>query len=168
VIVRRERPGDLDAVGEVVGSAFAGPRAGEPPVEVGLLAALRADTGWLPALSLVAERDGEVVGHVVGTRAHVDGRPAVGLGPLAVRPDRQRAGVGTALVHAVLAAAEALGEPLVGLLGDPAYYGRFGFGAAADLGVVAPEPEWGRHFQVRVLHEPLRGRFSYAAPFRDL
>jgi putative acetyltransferase len=51
----------------------------------------------------------------------------IALGPLAVRPDRQQNGVGSALMHAVLGAADALGEPLAALLSNPAYYQRFGF-----------------------------------------
>ena len=83
---------------------------------------LRADPGWLPALSLVAVTDDAVIGHVVCTRAFVDDTPALGLGPISVLPDRQDGGVGHALMHSVLAAADASGEPLVALLGDPAFY----------------------------------------------
>jgi putative acetyltransferase len=97
--------------------------------------------------------------------------PALGLGPISVLPDRQGRGVGAALMHAVLAAAEATGEALVALLGDPAFYGRFGFVAASELGVAAPDPAWGRHFQGRAL-SPLpagvAGTFRYAAPFAEL
>lgn len=153
----------------VVGAAFARPEPGEP-VEVWLLDQLRDDAGWVPALSLVAVDDaGEVIGHVVCTRADVDSRPALGLGPLAVRPDRQRQGVGTALMYAVLGAAEALDEPLVVLLGSPDYYRRFGFVPATGYGISAPDPAWGDYFQVRPLSDdPPSGRFSYAKPFRDL
>lgn len=175
MIVRREQPRDVAPVRAVVGAAFARPEPGEP-VEVWLLDRLRADSGWLPALSLVAVDDpdradpDQVVGHVVGTRAEVGGRPVLGLGPLAVRPDRQRQGVGTALMHAILGAAEALDEPLVALLGDPAYYQRFGFTAAARHGITAPDPAWGDHFQVRLLSadRPPTGPFAYARPFREL
>ena len=91
-----------------------------------------------------------------------------GIGPLAVRPDRQQNGVGSALMHAVLGAADALGEPLVALLGDPAYYSRFGFLAAAGYQITAPRPQWQPRFQVRVLsgYQPgLRGIFTYPPPF---
>jgi putative acetyltransferase len=173
VLVRRERADDVAAVRAVVAAAFARPDAGQrPPIEVGLLDELRVDEGWLPALSLVATEPplGEVVGHVVCTRATVAGVPVLGLGPLAVRPDRQRRGAGTALVHAVLGAAEALEEPLVVLLGDPAYYGRFGFRAASEYGIAAPDPGWGIYFQARPLGAgPVpAGRFSYATPFHGL
>lgn len=79
--------------------------------------------------------------------------------------------MGSALVHTVLGAADALDEPLVALLGHRGYYPRFGFRPAADLGIDAPDPTWGDHFQARALtaHDPsLRGRFAYAPPFDDL
>jgi putative acetyltransferase len=83
---------------------------------------------------LVAEFADEVVGHVVCSRGDIDGRQALGLGPLGVVPDCQRRGVGHALMHGVLAAADALDEPRVLVLGDPDYYARFGFTLAAPLG----------------------------------
>ncbi|WP_059009899.1 GNAT family N-acetyltransferase [Streptomyces specialis] len=167
MLIRREVPGDRAAVHDVPRAAF-GKDAGPPPVEAVLLEALRECDGWLPALSCVAVVEGEVVGHVVGTRGYVGERPGVGLGPLSVRPEHQRRGVGLALVHTVLGAADALGEPFVALLGSPEYYGRFGFGPAAGHGIEAPDPAWGRYFQVRPLtaHDPaVRGTFRYAEPF---
>jgi putative acetyltransferase len=73
-------------------------------------------------------------------------------------------------MHAVLGAADALGEPLVGLLGNPAYYGRFGFVPAESIGVAAPDSSWGDNFQIRTLtrYEGVTGRFHYAAPFDRL
>lgn len=141
--------------------------SGGPPGEADLIDRLRADEGWIPELSLVAEINGQVVGHVVGSRASVGDLPAIGLGPLSVEPGLQRSGVGSALMHAVLGAADALGEALVGLLGEPAYYGRFGFLPAATVGVDSPDESWGDYFQVRTLtgHRGHRGRFHYAAPF---
>lgn len=162
MIVRRERPGD--AVTEVLLAAF------DTALEADLLASLRVDEGWLPRFSLVAERDGRVVGHVVCTRGHVGATPALGLGPLAVLPQEQGRGVGSALTHAVLGAADAADEPFVALLGDPAYYARFGFAAASAHGIDAPDAAWGAYFQVRTLtaFRPVRGTFAYAAPFSSL
>ncbi|WP_204044354.1 GNAT family N-acetyltransferase [Acrocarpospora phusangensis] len=171
MIVRRETPADVADIRAVVAAAFATPETPEP-IEAPLVDRLRADAGWLPALSMVAVADGgEVVGHVVCTRGHVGDTPALGLGPLSVRPDRQRQGVGLALMHAVLGAADALGEPLVALLGNPAYYGRYGFRAATDHGVEPPDPAWGAYFQVRTLsaYRPsMKGGFRYAEPFDGL
>jgi putative acetyltransferase len=193
MLVRRETVQDIAAIHEVTAAAFA--RPGEDvPVEAPLVDWLRASDAWLPALSLVAVRgglggsstragsaqDGEVIGHVVCTRATIAagtagtradtraGTPVLGLGPLSVRPDWQRRGVGSALMHAVLGAADALGEPLVVLLGSTEYYPRFGFRLAGEYGITPQRPEWAPHFQVRTLaaYEPsLRGAFAYAEPF---
>ncbi|MFD7653168.1 GNAT family N-acetyltransferase [Actinosynnema sp. NPDC059797] len=167
MLIRRETPADVEAIRAVTEAAF----AANPGGEARLVGELRADPGWIPALSLVAEADGEVVGHVVCTRGSVGGAPALGLGPLSVLPARQRAGVGKALVHTALGVADGLGEPLVALLGDPDYYSRFGFRPAADLGITPPVPEWTPYFQVRPLttyHSGLRGEFHYATPFTRL
>ncbi|MFG3708059.1 GNAT family N-acetyltransferase [Micromonospora sp. NPDC047670] len=174
MLIRRETPADVDAVRAVHLAAFADPhRPDAVPVEAGLVAALRADAGWLPPLSLVAvDDDGQVVGHVVGTRGRVAGEPvAVGLGPLGVLPAWQRRGAGSALMHAVLGAADALDESLVVLLGHPGYYPRFGFRPAVDLGVTPPRP-WGpQYFMARTLsawRPSIRGEFAYAKPFDEL
>jgi putative acetyltransferase len=101
----------------------------------------------------------------------VDGHPALGLGPLAVAPVAQRRGAGSALMHAVLGAADALDEGLVALLGHTDYYPRFGFRPAGELGITPPVAEWASHFQVRALsaYEPdLRGSFRYPPPFEEL
>jgi putative acetyltransferase len=88
-----------------------------------------------------------------------------------VLPDHQRQGVGKALMHAVLAAADALELPLVGLLGSIEYYPRFGFVPATQVGIEAPNPAWGDHFQVSTLtaYRPdIVGAFRYAPAFEEL
>jgi putative acetyltransferase len=171
MIVRRERAEDIEPIRAVQHAAFQRSEAAAAPVEVTLIDALRRSTEWLPELSLVAERDGRVVGHVVCSRAWVGERQVVGLGPIGVRPDLQGEGIGHALMHAIVAAAEARDEPLIGLLGSTAFYPRFGFRASLDLGIVPPDPSWGDHFQVRPLaaySNDFVGTFKYAAPFDEV
>jgi len=177
VIVRRERPADQPAVRELHTAAFerdpvtGAVRASGAVPEARLVDVLREDAGFLPHLSLVAVQDDAVVGHVLATRGFLEpsGTPVLGLGPLGVRPDVQRRGVGTILVHALLAVAEACQERLVALLGDPRYYRRFGFVPSTELGVAPPEPAWSEYFQARQLTgAPTRGAFRYAEPFRLL
>jgi putative acetyltransferase len=173
VHVRRERPADHDTVRAIHHAAF-GRRETDRAVEVveaRLTDELRRDVGFLPHLSLVAVRDDVVVGHGLATRGWLEplGIPALGLGPLGVLPDAQGRGMGTALVHALLAVAEACEERVVALLGAPAYYRRFDFRPGAELGIEAPDPAWGPHFQARHLTGPaVGGRFRYASPFDAL
>ena len=163
MLIRPEAAGDADAIRAVTTAAFPG------PAEAALVDELRGSADWRPRLSLVAvDPEHGLTGHVLCTRGHVDRVAALALGPLSVRPDRQRRGVGSALMHAVLGAADALGEPLVALLGDPAYYRRFGFELSTVYQITPPRPEWQPHFQVRVLtkYQPrLRGMFTYPEPF---
>jgi putative acetyltransferase len=88
-------------------------------------------------VSMVAAIDGDIVGHVLLSRLSVGGEPALALAPVGVIPDRQRHGIGGALIRSAIGAAEAAGERLVVVLGEPAYYRRFGFEPAADRGVTA-------------------------------
>ncbi|MGH3382253.1 MAG: GNAT family N-acetyltransferase [Actinoallomurus sp.] len=170
MLIRRETTADAGAVRDVTAAAFApSGREGGVPAEVGLLAELHTCDAWLPALSFVAVApDAEVIGHVVCTRGRVDAAPALALGPLSVRPGHQRRGVGSALVHAVLGAADALDEPLVALLGSPGYYARFGFRLAEEYAIIPPVPGWRPHFQVRTLtayEHGSGGTFAYPEPF---
>lgn len=129
-MIRDERPGDRDAVRVVNTAAF--PTA----AEADLVDALRDAAD--PVVSLVAEIDGAVVGHVMCTTARLDGHPGtrlMGLAPVAVLPDHQGRGVGSALVRAALERCRALGMDAVIVLGDPAYYPRFGFTPAARWGL---------------------------------
>lgn len=173
--VRPQTPADWAAVQEIIGAAFAGPD-GTVPVEVPLNDELGRDAGLVPGLTLVAELDGTVVGQLTcsyGTLTDAGGRQrsVVGVGPVSVLPAHQGTGVGGTLLRALIDAAERAGEPALVLLGDPAFYGRYGFVAADDFGIAAPDPAWGRYFQVHPLRSAagsLAGGFRYAAPFDRL
>jgi putative acetyltransferase len=172
MLIRRERPDDAPEVRALHLAAFARPDlSGTEAPEARLVDGLRDDGDVVPELSLVAEVDGRVVGHVVCSQANIDGRPSLGLGPIGVQPDRQRSGVGTALMHAVIAAADALNAPMIVLLGDPTFYHRFGFEPAADHGITPPQ-HWGReYFMVRRLSAwspQERGTFHYAPAFAQV
>lgn len=125
-MIRAETPAHASAIRRVTDAAFAGaPHASG--TEGAIVDALRAE-GSL-ALSLVAEADGAVFGHVAFSPVTVAGADVgwLGLGPLSVLPARQRTGVGAALVRDGLARIRAAGTRGCVVLGDPAYYRRFGF-----------------------------------------
>jgi putative acetyltransferase len=173
VLIRRERTGDERSVHRIHDLAF-GSGSGAPAKEATLVDELRCDPdAWLPRLSLVAEEDELPVGHVLCSRGRLRGEvPVLALGPIAVLPHHQRIGIGTALVHAVCAAADALDEPLVILLGDPLFYRRTGFGPAKQFRITPPVPAWAPHFQARSLttYDPRvhHGEFRYAAAFDSI
>jgi putative acetyltransferase len=165
VTVRPSRDQDWHAILDVHRRAFGG------EVEPRMADAVRASDGWVPELSLVAEQDATVVGHVLTSRVGLEGseRRLLQLGPIGVLPESQGRGLGSELVRATLARARTLGEPLVLLEGDPAYYGRFGFVRADELGLLPPrQTPYAWAFQVAVLdeHAPLpRGRVVYPPSF---
>jgi putative acetyltransferase len=172
MLVRRYERADRDAARRIHVEAFRRKTdpAGVPP-EVGLFEAL-TDEGWaVEALSFVALRDGTPVGHVMCSRATIAPHPVVALGPIGVLPSDQGQGVGLAMMHTVLGAADALDVPLIVLLGSTSYYPRFGFRPAVALCIQPPEPDWGDHFQARTLttHDAsITGPFRYAPPFDNL
>lgn len=171
MLLRQETPADREAIHAVHMAAFA--KLSNPVVEAKLVDELREDGDLIAPLSIVAERDGEVAGHVCCSpgRIGTNDKAAVGLGPLGVLPRYHGSGVGSALVHAVLGAADALGYGAVVLLGDPRYYSRFGFVLADTLGITPQIPEWAQHFQVRPLRAytpELRGEFRYSPAFDRL
>jgi len=131
ILVRLEKAEDRTAVYEVESAAFA--RTGEADL-VDKLRPLDIDL-----FSFVAEVDGRVVGHVLFSEMWVVGEtgrvPAMGLGPLAVLPEYQKQGIGTALTEAGLAACRDAGHEIVFVLGHPEYYPRFGFRVSRPLGI---------------------------------
>ncbi|MFZ0015590.1 MAG: N-acetyltransferase [Acidimicrobiia bacterium] len=166
MLIRAERPGDVDAIDVVHNDAFADDHGEGPPPEVGLVRLLRAGEAWIPAQSLLAVVDDEIVGHCLCTRAHVNDTPALALGPIGVVSGHRGRGVGSALINTAIDIAGEMGESIIGLLGDNMFYERFGFVTAASVGIEPPDPAWGRYFQVRLLDgRRVSGVFAYPAPF---
>lgn len=160
MIIRDERPEDEAAIGRVLQAAFGG------DAEARLVHALRdaGDCGF----ALVALEAGEIVGHVLTSRMQAP-FPALALAPLAVRPDRQRRGVGTALVRQAVALARDEGWAAIFVLGAPDYYGRFGFDVRLAEGFVSPYA--GAHFMALALSPllpALSGELRHAPAFADL
>lgn len=118
--IRDERATDTLRIRELIEQVFG---AG---AEAALVDQLRAD-GDL-AVSLLAGEGGRILGHVALSRL-ASPSSALALAPVSVAPDRQRQGIGSALVREALTRARRLGAAIVFVLGDPAYYGRFGFDA---------------------------------------
>ena len=149
--VRPEQPIDLDQIHDLHRQAFRG------PAEADLVDAIRSGPDFIPALSLVAATaDGSVIGHVllsrIGFEPNDAGQPrqdVLALAPLAVLPPHWGRGIGSALVRAALAIADARPEPCVVVLGSPSYYGRFGFRPVADHDIRGPYEAAGDAFQVR-------------------
>jgi putative acetyltransferase len=166
--IRPEQPSDFGAVRAVHEAAFG------KPGEARIVDDCRQTDRYLRELSLVAEVDGAVAGHVLLSYADLardaDTVRVLVLGPIGVLPDQQHRGIGGALVRAGLERAEALGEPLVALLGSPDYYSRFGFVLAAGLGIDPPAGDPPEYFQAVRLrdHDPaFRGTLSWPAAFTD-
>lgn len=139
MLIRDEAPGDADAIARTITAAFAlVPHAGGN--EADIVAALRAN-GAL-TVSLVAEAQGPVVGHVAFSPVEIAGADGwFGLGPVAVTPDRMRGGIGSRLIEAGLERLRAAGASGCVVLGDPRYYGRFGFIHDPALTYPAGPPE---------------------------
>jgi putative acetyltransferase len=166
VVVEAEQPADADAVDGVVRAAFA-----DHPEVADMVAGIRTSPLYRPGLAFVARAGTRVVGFVmlsgtdvtddVGTR-----REVLTLTPLAVLPECQRRGIGSALVRAALREADRRCEPLVVLEGSPRYYGRLGFRFAPAHGIRIALPDWAPREAAQVYllssYDPkIRGRVEY-------
>jgi putative acetyltransferase len=168
LIVRLESADDQEEIALVVERAF------QRSDEAKLVGRLREQAA--PLLSLVAEAEGRVIGHVAFSPVTLASSPEssdlCALGPLAVDPSFARRGTGEFLTRAGLSRAPELGWRAVFVLGAPAYYGRFGFRPARDLHFEYGTPALERAFQVRELAPRAlagrKGRVTYHPAFAGL
>ncbi len=167
--IRAERPDDREAVYDINAAAF------PTETEARLVDHMRALGG--PTVSLVAEDDDGVLGHALFTAVTVNAgeRDAdaglMALGPLAVRPERQRDGIGGRLVQSGVEACKAAGAAAVFVLGPAEFYPRFGFEPAQDRGFFFRNRQFDPHFFVLPLKpaalEGLSGEVVYAPVFDE-
>jgi len=164
LILREETAADWPAIDRLHQTAFNG------PTEADLVRALHREQAVV--LSLIAEEDGGIAGHALYSRVLVEigGEfvPALALAPLAVAPERQRRGVGSRLVEEAHRRLAAQGEGMVFVVGDPAYYERFGFSKAAARPFKTPYD--GPHVMALALNSgvPASGIVRYPIAFAEL
>lgn len=160
--IRAEAPTDRDGIRAVLCASFGGDG------EAQLVDALRGEGAVI--LSLIAEEDAHVVGHVLYSRLTLDPPyPGVlSLAPVAVAPARQKQGIGSRLIEEAHRMLVARGEKIVFVLGEPAYYRRFGFSAAAAKPFNTPYD--GEFMQALILapNALKSGVVSYPAAFAGL
>jgi putative acetyltransferase len=167
MLIRLEQEKDRDAVHAVNTAAFGG------SAEADLVDTLRDLT--LPVISIVAEDEGDVVGHIMFVPVSLSGHPGLevmGLAPMAVAPEQQRKGVGVELVNAGLLACKQLEFVAAVVLGHPEYYPRFGVSPASRFGIDceidAPEGAFmAVELQENALHEK-SGTIRYHAAFHNM
>jgi putative acetyltransferase len=174
VVIRPELCRDHDAIRRLVAAAF------ESEAEALLVDRIRASGEYVPEMALVAEADGEIVGHVMISHAVIRSaggdRRIVMLSPLAVLPEYQGRGIGSALVRSSVGVADERGEPLVVLEGSPVYYGRLGFEHSLAYGIDINLPDWAPPEAAQVMrlasfdpNDPtIRGEVVYPAAFDGL
>ncbi|HUU46152.1 MAG TPA: N-acetyltransferase [Acidobacteriota bacterium] len=168
LVIRRETPADNDAVRRVNNEAFGQPN------EADLVEALR--TRGALTLSLVAERDGIIVGHILFTPATIESEGSTikttTLAPMSVLPEYQNLGIGSDLVRSALAECRGLGHRAAFVLGHPDYYPRFGFVPSKsrygiDCEFEVPDDVFMALELVPGALEGIRGTMKYQPEFRE-
>ena len=155
--IRKETATDYEAVYSVVKRAFESAEHADGN-----------EQDLVNELSLVAEADGKIVGHIMFTRATVDGKPVLALAPLSVLPEYQRKGIGKALIQEGHKIAKELGYTHAIVLGSEKYYPKSGYSPAEGFGINAPFDVPSENFMACVLNETgaeIHGTIKYAPEF---
>lgn len=169
MIIRTENGSDFEKVYKLNFQSF-----GNREDESRLIERIRKSEGFVPELSLVAEKDGEIVGHLLLSKAIVENQDekhtVIVLAPIAVHPAYQKQGVGTRLIEEGKKRCEALGYRLILLIGHPEYYPRLGFQPARRFGLelkqfeVPDEVFMVYEVEKEALHK-IKGELKYPAAF---
>lgn len=167
VQMRSERNGDQEAIRQINDAAFKGDN------ESRLVATIRKSELFVPELSLVAETDGELIGHILFSIVHIssgeDEIPTLALAPMAVVPEHQNKGIGSLLVEEGLKRAKDQGFEHAVVLGHPEFYPKFGFVPASTKGIESPFPVPDEVFMALELKEEsldqIKGKIVYPPAF---
>ena len=170
LLIRREDEKDYDTVYKVVKTAFETMELADGD-EQDLVNRLRESQAFIPELSLVAECDGKVIGHILFTKMKIGDHPSLALAPVAVLPEYQKQGVGAKLIIEGHRIARELGYGSVIIVGHPAYYPRFGYTPASTWNITAPFEVPDEAFMAMELVEGglngVSGEIEYAKEFFD-
>ena len=167
MLIRRETPKDYEEVYNLITEAFATAEHADGN-EQDLVVALRKGSAFIPELSLVAEINGELAGHILFTKAMVGKDEVLVLAPLSVKPKYQKQGVGTALMKEGHRIANELGYQYSLVLGSEFYYPKVGYIQAEQIGVEVPDGIPSANFMAMKLQENARaisGAVTYAKEF---
>lgn len=173
--IRPENQVDFEQVSQIVKKAFTEGDLGYQG-EGELVEKLRAFDGYIPELSLVAEADRQIVGHIILSRVFIQtdtvSVPTLILAPVSVLPSFQKQGIGGALINAVHKAAIDMGESNVFLLGHLEYYPRFGYGPSRHFGISFPDGREDDHcMSIELVSgslEGIHGTLEYSKPFYEI
>lgn len=168
MIIRSETQADYPAIAQIHKLAFGREE------EADLVEKIRNSQYYIPQLTLIAEVNNSVVAHSMLSYINLVGEQTfqvIGLAPIAVHPDFQNQGIGSALVNAGLNQANVLGETLIVVLGHSQFYSRFGFKPSVDFGIESPFPVPEDVFMVKSLanyQSKYRGKIVYPESFQSL
>lgn len=167
MLIRKEEKKDCEIIYSVVKKAFVNAEHTDGN-EHDLVNALRTSEAYIPELSLVAEADGMIVGHIMFTKARIEDITVLALAPLSVLPEYQGQGVGTALIKEGHRIAKKLGYNYSIVLGSQKYYSRTGYLPADLFGIKAPFDVPRENFMALKLNDNapvIHGTIRYAKEF---
>lgn len=167
MIIRAAQAKDFATIHSLVQAAFSSAEHSDG-TEHYLVAALRKDVAYIPSLSLVAEIDGTIVGHIMFTKATIEKQTILALAPLSVAPTYQQQGIGKALIHEGHRIAKELGYDYSVVLGSERYYPKLGYVPADTFGIKAPFDVPRENFMAYRLNPEasiLKGTLVYAKAF---
>ncbi len=167
MIIKQEQNKDFHSIYELIKTAFESAEHADGN-EQDLAEALRKGDSYIPELSLVAEVDGKIVGHIMFTKLKIGDQTQLALAPLSVLPEYQRQGIGTALIKEGHKRARQLGYAYSVVLGSEKYYPKAGYLPAKNYGILPPFEAPDKNFMACKLTEnapAVSGVVQYAKEF---